>query len=129
MGQLVIIVEDSQLEAPALEIALASIPGVTVRHALTGRAALDILESADGQSVRAILTDLDMPKMSGFELIRHVRANPRLTRLPIIVLSGDADPKTPGRTLELGADAFFAKPYSPVAVRKKLEELLDARPQ
>lgn len=129
MRQLVLIVEDSQFDAPTLEIALAPIPDIVLRYAPTGREALDFLEGADGASVRAILTDLDMPLMNGFELIRHVRANPRLAGLPIIVLSGDADPKTPGRIRELGADAFFAKPYSPVAVRKKLEELLDARPQ
>jgi CheY-like chemotaxis protein len=126
MRQLVLIVEDSQFDAPTLEIALASIPGIAVRHATTGRAALDILKGTDGTSVRAILTDLDMPLMNGFELIQQVRADPQLAGLPIIVLSGDADPKTPGRTRELGANAFFAKPYSPVAVRKKLEELLDA---
>jgi CheY-like chemotaxis protein len=44
--------------------------------------------------------------------------------LPILLISGDSDPMLPERALAQGADAFFPKPYSPSAVRKKLEQLL-----
>ena len=48
--------------------------------------------------------------------------------VPIIVVSGDTDPRTPERLSALGANAFFPKPYSPAEVRLKLEQLLDANP-
>ena len=67
-----------------------------------------------------------MPLMDGFELIERLRSGDRHERLPVIVLSGDTDPETPGRIRRLGADAFFAKPYSPTEVRNKVEELLNA---
>jgi CheY-like chemotaxis protein len=47
--------------------------------------------------------------------------------LPIIVVSGDTDPRTPERLASIGVDAFFPKPYSPAQVRLKLEQLLDAK--
>jgi CheY-like chemotaxis protein len=53
-----------------------------------------------------------------------VRAEPRFARLPIVLISGDSDPLLPARALAQGADAFFPKPYSPAAVRRKLEQLL-----
>jgi CheY-like chemotaxis protein len=53
-----------------------------------------------------------------------VRAAAGAAHLPIIVISGDSDPRTPERVRRLGADAYFAKPYSPAAVRETLERLL-----
>ncbi len=77
--------------------------------------------------IGALVTDLNMPRMDGFELIERVRAQVRYARLPIIVVSGDADPRTPDRLARLGVDAFFSKPYSPAEVRRKLEQLLNAK--
>jgi CheY-like chemotaxis protein len=87
---------------------------------------LRLLENGDC-SVSAVVTDLNMPRMDGFELIERIRAKPRHRQLPIIVVSGDTDPRTPQRVSALGADAFFSKPYSPAQVRLKLEQLLDAK--
>ena len=61
------------------------------------------------------------------ELVAHLRRESRYASIPILVISGDADPDTPRRALSVGADAFFAKPYSPGAVRQKLEELIYGR--
>jgi CheY-like chemotaxis protein len=68
-----------------------------------------------------------MPRMDGFELIERVRADPRLAGLPIIAVSGDTDPRTPARARELGADAFFSKPFSPAGLRQALVRLIGAR--
>jgi two-component system, chemotaxis family, chemotaxis protein CheY len=127
-GRAVLIVEDSENSATMLEIAFLGIPGLAVLLASSAREALRIL--IDGATrVQALVTDLNMPRMDGFELIRRVREDRRLSGMPIIVVSADTDPATPGRIAELGVDAFFAKPFSPAQVRRKLEQLLDARTQ
>jgi CheY-like chemotaxis protein len=100
------------------------IPGVTVLLVTRAREALRILEDAP-VPVRAIITDLNLPQMDGFELIERIRSQDCHRRLPIIVVSGDTDPATPARIGRLGANAFFAKPFSPAAVRRKLEQLLN----
>jgi len=64
--------------------------------------------------------------MDGFELISRLRDQPRFAHLPILVTSGDPDPDSPGRALSLGANAYFPKPYSPSAVRRKVKELIHA---
>ena len=76
------------------------------------------------RDVAAIITDLHLPQTDGLDLIRQLRAEPRFARLPILLISGDSDPRLRERALAGGADAFFPKPYSPSAVRKKLEELI-----
>jgi len=121
MERTVLIVEDSDTTADTLEIALLSLPDVSVTHAPSGRKAWQLIQ--DGR-VSAIITDLHMPQMDGFELIERVRAAERLDSVAIIVVSGDSDPETPERVRRLGANAYFAKPYSPAAVRDTLERLL-----
>jgi len=121
----VLIVEDSENNATTLEIAFLGIPGLAVLLAPSALDAMRIL-TGGAANVQAIVTDLNMPRMDGFELIRQVRRDRNLSATPIIVVSADTDPTTPRRVAELGVDAFFAKPFSPSEVRRKLEQLLNA---
>ena len=121
----VLIVEDSENSAATMEMALLGIPGVSVLLAASGLEALRIMDEA-GSAVQAIITDLNMPRMDGFELIRRIRENGRTSAVPIVVVSADTDPDTPERVAQMKVDAFFAKPFSPAQVRRKLEQLLNA---
>ena len=118
----VLIVEDTEMCSDVLEVALLAVPGIRIQCAATAEEALKYL---DGREVCALITDLNLPRMDGFELIERVRSRPSHPRLPILVISGDTDPRTPDRVRRLGADAFFTKPYSPGEVRQKLEQLIN----
>ena len=124
----ILIVEDADTCRETLEVALEGSAGLDVLLAGSGVEALRILHE-EGRSVRAIVTDLNMPAMDGLELIRQVRADRSTAGIPIIVVSGEADLRAPARALGAGADAYFSKPYSPAGVRQKLEQLLDAKPR
>jgi len=121
----ILVVEDSENSAATMEMVLQGIPGLSVLRAPSGLEALRILGQT-GPAIQAIITDLNMPHMDGFELIRRVREDRRTCGLPIIVVSADTDPGTPERIAEMKVDAFFPKPYSPAQVRRKLEQLLHA---
>ena len=123
MTRTVLIVEDTDFCRDALELALTRVPGVAVRSVATAEEALQCIASGE---VCALVTDLNLPRMTGFDLIETVRSQPRPSPLPILVISGDTDPRTPGRLAGLGADAYFPKPYSPAEVRDKLEQLINA---
>jgi CheY-like chemotaxis protein len=124
----VLIVEDSENCAATLEIAFMGIPRVSVLTASSAHEALRILRNPDF-AVEAIITDLNMPRMDGFEMIRRIREDRSLSATPIIVVSADTDPDTPERVAQLGVSAFFPKPYSPAQVRRKLEQILDGATQ
>jgi CheY-like chemotaxis protein len=121
----ILIVEDSEPCITTLEMALLGMGALETRTARTGAEALKMLLSTDFP-VRAIVTDLQLPTMDGYELIEWVRGRSSQAALPIVVTSGDSDPGNSERLRLLGADAYFVKPYSPAAVRRTLEKLLHA---
>jgi CheY-like chemotaxis protein len=117
-------VDDAEECVATLEVALQSLPGVLVCPARSAEEALAMLAA---QPTDAVITDIHLPAMSGLEFIARIRRDPALRNLPVIVVSADSDPAGPRAALDSGADAYFAKPFSPGAVRKKLEELIYAR--
>ena len=122
MARTVLIVEDGNNVAP-LEIALASLDGITVTVVSNGRDALKFLCDAPGD-IAAVITDLHLPYVDGFEIVAALRSDERYSRLPIVVVTGDSHPDTAARIRRLGADAYFQKPYSPAEILRTLEALL-----
>jgi CheY-like chemotaxis protein len=121
--RLLLVVEDSEECAATLEIALGSIPGTEVRVAGSAEEALAAVALFE---IAAIVTDIHLPGISGLELVSRVRRDANLGGIPIIVISGDSASDTEERARAAGASVFFGKPYSPLAVRQKLEALIDA---
>ena len=120
MTRVILIVEDTEPARDLLEMALMELPGVSIRSVATAEEALTCLKSTE---ITALVTDLNLPRMDGFQLIEAVRAN---SDIPIMVISGDNDPRTLERLVILGASAYFEKPYSPSQVCQRLEELIHA---
>jgi CheY-like chemotaxis protein len=125
--RLILLVEDRKASAAALEIVISDIDAASVRTFSNGAAAWSFLESGEGQSVCAVITDLEMPLIGGLELIRRIRSSAVHAGTPVIVVSGTTDVNAPQRALEAGANAFFPKPWSPGKLRATLEQLLYER--
>jgi len=117
----ILVVDDAEDCIATVDLALQTLPGIEVRPAPSAEAALQDLENG---TVSAVITDVHLPEMSGLELVERIRQDARFQRLPILVVSADPDPSTPARALQLGADAYFPKPFSPSALCKKLKELI-----
>ncbi|HEX4164326.1 MAG TPA: response regulator [Bryobacteraceae bacterium] len=121
----ILVVEDSD-SVTALEIALAScLEGMKTLVLPDGREALKLLDR-DTLEIAAVITDIHLPFVDGFELISAIRSHPRYARLPVVAVSGDNAAETSRRIERLGADAFFAKPFSPIEVCKTVRKLLYA---
>jgi diguanylate cyclase (GGDEF)-like protein len=71
-----------------------------------------------------LLLDLMMPGMSGFEVLREVRADPQLKMMPVIVMTSASDARTKLRVLELGATDFLEKPVDPSELVLRLRNTL-----
>jgi CheY-like chemotaxis protein len=106
----------------------------TVAYILTG-AGFDVLTAADGveglerirrDRPRAVLLDVSMPRMDGFEVCRHVRAEAALRDTFIVMLTAKGQKADENRALEAGADRYLTKPVDEEAILRLLTEVLGA---
>lgn len=97
------------------------------------KAGFNCIQAHDGHSACAqahaiqpalIILDVGMPGMNGFEVCERLRAEPRFATTPIIILTAFGQAKDEQRAIEVGADRFITKPFSPRALRELLEEML-----
>ncbi|WP_028567172.1 hybrid sensor histidine kinase/response regulator [Salisaeta longa] len=121
-GERILVVDD---EAFILDTAKQTLEdaGYAVETAGSGTAALERLDATGPDRFDALITDLRMPGMDGFELIRAARE--RSADLPIIAASGLADGRT-DQALDAGAQTFLAKPFTAEKLQAALQEVLPA---
>ena len=78
--------------------------------ATNGRQAIDLIEATDNLS--AVLMDIMMPEMDGYETMREIRKSPRFRALPILALTAKAMKGDREKCLEAGASDYIAKPVN-----------------
>jgi CheY-like chemotaxis protein len=98
---------DVQLIHYALEQAKAS---VEVVHFSSGSEFLQALDHFEADGVQCILLDLNMPQLSGHEVLKRLRQHNRHHRLPVIVFTSSSDPRDLKLAYDNGANAYVRKP-------------------
>ena len=83
--------------------------GFSILKAYDGEAALRLVQS---QKPDLLILDLMLPKLSGFDVCKAIRNNPKVSHLPIIMLTAKADETDKIIGLEIGADDYITKPFS-----------------
>ncbi|MES2389874.1 MAG: response regulator transcription factor [Bacteroidota bacterium] len=78
----------------------------------------------EGNDPDAIIADLNMPLMDGFEFIKRVRATARLEDIPFITLSGSEKSSDKITCLKIGADDYVVKPFNPEEILVRLNNIL-----
>jgi len=104
----VLVIEDHPDQRDLLAIVLQR-EGYRIITAANG---LEALEKLETEPVQIALSDIMMPKMDGFELIKRVRGNPRLKSLYLILITARIQEGDRVRGLDLGADDYITKPFS-----------------
>ena len=102
-----LIIDDNRSTADALRRMLIVI-GFKARVAYGSSAAMSILGS--GFTPQFIFLDLNMPGVAGTEILAFLRREPRLRRVPVVVVTSDDQPETRTKVLRLGAKAMVIKP-------------------
>src|SRR5262252_5051259 len=119
MSARVLVVDDVEANVKLLEAKLSS-EYFDVLSAYNGRRALEI---ADSELPDVILLDVMMPRMDGFEVCRHLKANPRTVDLPVVMVTALSDVANRLRGLEVGADDFLTKQVNDIALFARVRSL------
>jgi PleD family two-component response regulator len=114
-----LIIDDNRSTANALGQML-TVLGFKSRLAYGSSAALSILGS--GFTPQFIFLDLNMPGVAGTEILAYLRREPRLVRVPVVVVTSDDQPETRTRVLKLGAKAVVIKPATIESLERALRK-------
>ena len=123
MAYRVMIVDDSPSMRAFVRRVIA-LSGFEVEVCLNAGNGVEGLALLEQQAVDIILTDINMPEMNGEEFLRRLEEHERFRAIPVVVISTDATENRMHRMLELGAQGYISKPFSPEALRGELERVL-----
>jgi two-component system phosphate regulon response regulator PhoB len=84
----------------------------------------EALEAASRRRFDLFLLDVMLPDGSGFELCRALKQDPRTSSVPVLILTAKAQQADLAAAEAAGADGYFTKPFSPVALIRKMEQML-----
>jgi CheY-like chemotaxis protein len=94
---------------------------VELREAESGKAAMEVLEQG---IPHLIITDLNTSEMGGFDLIKHIKSEPKTRNIPIIVLMSDIDTKAQQKVIGSGADDLATKPVTRETLEPRIRRFI-----
>jgi CheY-like chemotaxis protein len=118
--QYVLVVDDS----PSVRRVVSNVLKTAGWEVQTARDGVEALEVAAKKPPAAVLLDIEMPRMDGYELISTLRSQDQYRHLPLIVLTSRAANKHHQRAMQLGADAYLVKPYQDEELLNTLNTLV-----
>ncbi|MCC6617316.1 MAG: response regulator [Anaerolineae bacterium] len=116
----VIVVDDEQDNIGVVELVL-QFNDARVRSATSGPACLQLLEES---APTFLLVDIQMPEMSGYQLLQKIRANPAWNGIPVIALTAHARPEDQDEILSAGFDGYISKPVTVMTLVDELMSIL-----
>ena len=122
MKKKVLIVDDAQMNREILIEILGD--EYEILEADNGRGALDLID-ARSKEIAAILLDLNMPEMDGFEVLQEMQRKKYLDRIPVLVISGESSVQNEKKCFEMGVSDFIGKPFHTVLVKKRVENMVN----
>ncbi len=99
----------------------------TGMRVLTARDGIDAVALLQDSVPDVILLDIEMPRMDGYEVAAHVRNDPRLKDVPIIMVTSRVGEKHRARAIELGVDDYLGKPYQEAQLLDAIAPLVERR--
>jgi chemosensory pili system protein ChpA (sensor histidine kinase/response regulator) len=94
---------------------------------LTAKDGVDAMALLQEHTPDVVLLDIEMPRMDGYEVASHVRNDPRLADIPLIMITSRVGDKHRARAIELGVDDYLGKPYQESQLLDAIEPLVLAR--
>jgi chemosensory pili system protein ChpA (sensor histidine kinase/response regulator) len=91
---------------------------------LTAKDGLDAIEQLREHVPDLFLMDIEMPRMDGFELASHVRNDPRLQHIPIIMITSRTGEKHRERARKIGVERYLGKPFQEAELMQEIDVLL-----
>src|SRR3954447_1508404 len=119
----VLIVDDSAAIRKILQRVLVQ-ADLALGKVLEANDGAEALEKLKTETVHLVLSDINMPRMNGLELLAHLRADPKWKSLPVIMVTTEGSQNKVMQALELGANGYVRKPFTAEQIKTKLAGLI-----
>lgn len=96
-----------------------------VQEAEDGEAALRILR--EKPDIQFVISDWNMPNITGIELLKSVRSDPALKGLPFLMVTAEADKENIVEAVKSGVSSYIVKPFNAATLREKIEKIFANR--
>lgn len=116
----IISVDDFATMRRIVKTLLKQLGYTNVLEAENGAQALEILKR---EKIDFIISDWNMPKMSGIELLKAVRADERLKDIPFLMVTAEAEREKVIEAIKAGVSNYIVKPFNAETLKKKMEEI------
>ena len=116
----ILVVDDHETMRRIVKQTLESLGFTNIELADDGTTALPMLESGDFDF---LVSDWNMPKMQGIDLLKAVRANSRLANLPVLLVTAEAKADQIVEAAKAGVNDYVVKPFNPATLNKKIEKI------
>jgi two-component system chemotaxis response regulator CheY len=120
----ILVVDDFSTMRRIIKNLLHDLGYQNVTEADDGNTALPLLRSG---KFDLLITDWNMPGMHGLELLRQVRSDPNLAKLPVLMLTAEAKREQIVEAAQAGVDGYVIKPFTAVTLKEKIDKILAAR--
>jgi len=123
----VMVVDDSAAIRKILQRVLRQ-TGMAIRsihEAGDGQEALELLKT---QPINLVLTDINMPKMDGIQLLAAMKATPRWHHIPVVMITTEGGESKVSEAVRLGAAGYVRKPFTADQIKEKLAGILEPVP-
>ena len=117
----ILLVDDFSTMRRIIRNLLKEIGYTSVEEAEDGAIALDKLKS---EPFDFIISDWNMPNMTGIELLKAVRADGELKKMPFLMVTAEAKPENVTEALKSGVSNYIVKPFTSVILKEKIDKIL-----
>lgn len=118
----ILIVDDFSTMRRIIKNLLRDLGFTNTVEADDGITAIPILNSG---SIDFLVTDWNMPGMTGIDLLRHVRADEKLRSLPVLMVTAEAKREQIIEAAQAGVNGYVVKPFTAVALKEKIEKIFE----
>jgi two-component system chemotaxis response regulator CheY len=125
MAAMVLLVEDSRAVRALVSSVLEEVGGIDLIEVGNG---FDALKALPGSRFDLIITDINLPEITGLEIVRFVKEHPGYRHIPVLIISTQRSQADIQRGLSLGASAYLGKPFEPEQLKATVRKLLPPSP-
>lgn len=118
----ILVVDDFSTMRRIIKNLLRDLGFTNVEEADDGKTALPILQQG---RIEFLITDWNMPGMTGIDLLKAVRSDPKLANIPVLMVTAEAKKEQIVAAAQAGVNGYVIKPFTAVTLKEKIEKIFE----